>query len=98
MNTRNSILCKKCQHSLSDASEMMKKGFLNLGLRTAGDGEIVNATKSSLHSDRLQQTMPTGCGVVSSESFLNLKSLREEALKDHQFLDEESQYLQSLAS
>ena len=79
-------MCYKCQDPLADASQMKKYGFMNLGLRTAGDGEI-NGTKSNRMIN-----------VASSETLLNLKSLKDQAATDHRFLDEETQYLQSIAS
>ena len=86
MNTRNSLLCSKCQDPMADSSEMRKYGFTNLGLRTAADGEI-NGTKPNRMIN-----------VASSETLMNLKSLKDQAYIDHRFLDEESQYLQSIAS
>ena len=71
---------------MADPSEMKKYGLSNLGLRTAGDGEI-NGTKPN----RMINIPP-------SEISVNLTSLKEQAYMDHKFLDDESQYLQSLAN
>ena len=76
----------KCRDPLADLNEMRKNGFINLGLRTAGDGEI-NGIKSDLLMN-----------VPTSETLVNFRSLKDQASKDHKFLEEESQYLQSLAS
>ena len=84
MNTRTTIICNKCQDPLADASEMKRYGMTNLGLRTAGDGEI-NGSKSTL------------LNVSHSEISPNIGSLRGHAYLDHKFLNEESQYLQSVA-
>ena len=80
------MLCNKCQDPVADPSEMKKYGLSNLGLRTAGDGEI-NGTKTN----RMINIPP-------SEISVNLTSLKEQAYMDHKFLDDESQYLQSLAN
>ena len=65
---------------------MKKYGLTNLGLRTAGDGEI-NGTKPNKIFN-----------VPPSEISVNMASLKEQAYLDHKFLDDESQYLQSLAN
>lgn len=84
MNTRNTVICNKCQDPLADASEMKRYGMTNLGLRTAGDGEI-NGSKSTL------------LNVSHSEISPNIGSFKGHAYLDHKFLNEESQYLQSVA-
>lgn len=71
---------------MADQHEMRKNGLLNLGLRTAGDGEF-----DGINSDLLMN-MPT------SETLVNFRSLKDKASKDHKFLEEESQYLQSIVS
>ena len=76
----------KCRDPLANSYEMRKSGFDNIGLRTAGDGEI-NGTKAEL-----LMNLPT------SETLLNIRSLKDQASEDHKFLEEESQYLQSIAS
>ena len=86
LNTRNSLLCNKCQDPLADSNEMKRYGLTNLGLRTAGDGEI-NGTKPS----RMMNVPP-------SEISVNFNSLKDQAYLDHRFLDEESQYLQSVTN
>ena len=40
LNTRHSVLCVRCQNPLADSSEMARAGMTNLGLRTAGDGQV----------------------------------------------------------
>ena len=87
LNTRNALQCSKCQDPLASASEMKKYGLTNLGLRTAGDGEI-----NGMRSSNQIFNMPP------SEISVNFSSLKDQAHKDQKFLDEESQYLQSLAN
>ena len=43
LNTRNSVLCARCQNPLADSSELIRAGMTNLGLRTAGDGQVVDS-------------------------------------------------------
>ena len=66
---------------------MKRYGLTNLGLRTAGDGEI-----NGIRPSNQIFNMPP------SEISVPFSSLKEQAKKDHKFLDEESQYLQSLAN
>ena len=40
LNTRSSLMCVRCQNPLADVSEMVRAGMTNLGLRTAGDGQV----------------------------------------------------------
>ena len=87
MNTRNALECSKCQQPLANSSEMKRYGLTNLGLRTAGDGEI-NGMRPSNQMFNMPQ----------SEISVNFSSLKDQAQKDRRFLDEESQYLQSLAN
>ena len=87
LNTRNALQCSKCQDPLASASEMKKYGLTNLGLRTAGDGEI-----NGMRPSNQIFNMPP------SEISVNFSSLKDQAQKDQQFLDDESQYLKSLAN
>ena len=87
LNTRNALQCSKCQDPLATASDMKRYGLTNLGLRTAGDGEI-----NGIRPSNQMFNMPP------SEISVPFSSLKEQAQKDHKFLDEESQYLQSLAN
>ena len=87
LNTRNALQCSKCQDPLATASDMKRYGLTNLGLRTAGDGEI-----NGIRPSNQIFNMPP------SEISVPFSSLKEQAQKDHKFLDEESQYLQSLAN
>ena len=87
MNTRNALQCSKCQDPLATANDMKRYGLTNLGLRTAGDGEI-NGIRPS---NQIFNMTP-------SEISVPFSSLKEQAQKDHKFLDEESQYLQSLGN
>ena len=87
MNTRNALQCSKCQEPLANPNEMKRYGLTNLGLRTAGDGEINGMRPSNQIFNK-----------PSSEISVNFSSLKDQAQKDHKFLDEESQYLQSLGN
>jgi hypothetical protein len=40
LNTRHSILCSRCKNPLASSSDAVHSGMTNLGLRTAGDGQV----------------------------------------------------------
>lgn len=72
LNSRNNIMCARCQRPLADIGEMRKEGFSNLGLRTSGDGE--NNTIEGTHSTRLDNLMAMKQDAVDDQLFLNLES------------------------